>query len=62
MLPLTAEVSETSSVHPVTGEVGTPDPEPDTDMMAGIRNDFVGTEIRGEERADTCLENYRGHI
>lgn len=41
--PLTAEVTTTSSVHPVSGEVGAADPEPDIDMMAGIRSDFVRT-------------------
>ena len=35
-------VSAESSVHPLFHEVATPDPEPDTDMMAGIRNDLVG--------------------
>jgi hypothetical protein len=34
-------VNSMSSVHPVFGEVGTPNPEPDTDMAAGIRADFV---------------------
>ena len=34
-------VSATSSTHPIFGEVGTEEPEKDTDMMAGIRNDFV---------------------
>ncbi|KAL9095762.1 MAG: hypothetical protein Q9165_002194 [Trypethelium subeluteriae] len=33
-------VSATSSVHPVLGEVATPEQEPDTDMMAGIRSDM----------------------
>lgn len=34
-------VSATSSVHPVLGEVATPEEEPDTDMMQGIRSDMV---------------------
>lgn len=36
-----ALVSTESSVHSVFSEVGTPEPEPDTDMMAGIRSDLV---------------------
>ncbi len=34
-------VSTGSSVRRVTGEVGVDDPEPDVDMMAGIKGDFV---------------------
>jgi hypothetical protein len=34
-------VSAGSSVRQVTGELGANDPEPDVDMMAGIRSDFV---------------------
>lgn len=34
-------VSTGSSVRHVSGEVGADDPEPDVDMMAGIRGDFV---------------------
>lgn len=39
--PTPNTVSATSSVHPVLEEVGTPEAEPDTDMMAGIRSDMV---------------------
>jgi hypothetical protein len=35
------EVTTGSSVRHVTKEVGADDPEPDVDMMAGIRSDFV---------------------
>lgn len=34
-------VSSTSSIHPVFSEIGTPNPEPDTDMMAGVKADLV---------------------
>jgi hypothetical protein len=34
-------VTSESSVHPLFAEVGTPNPEPDTDMGAGIRGDLV---------------------
>jgi hypothetical protein len=44
--PEPAMVSTGSSVRHVTGEKGADDPEPDVDMMAGIRGDFVsGCEI-----------------
>ena len=36
-------VSTDSSVRPVTSEFGVDDPEPDVDMMAGAKSDFVGT-------------------
>ena len=35
------QVSSSSTVHPVTGEVGLDQAEQDVDMMAGIKNDFV---------------------
>jgi hypothetical protein len=35
-------VSTTSSVHSMFTEVGTPEPERDIDMMAGIKHDVVG--------------------
>lgn len=34
-------VSSRSSVHPIMHEVGTPNPERDVDMMAGIKHDVV---------------------
>jgi hypothetical protein len=34
-------VTSDSSVHPLFTEVGTPNPEPDTDMSAGIYADIV---------------------
>jgi len=34
-------VSEFSSTHPVFSEIGTPEPEKDTDMSAGIKADLV---------------------
>ncbi|KAL1652297.1 hypothetical protein SLS58_000424 [Diplodia intermedia] len=34
-------VSTTSSIHPVFGEVGTPEPEKEQDMMKGIRQDVA---------------------
>ena len=39
--PTPEVVSTGSSVRHVTGEVGVDDPEPDVDMMAGIKGDFV---------------------
>lgn len=36
-------VSSTSSIHPVFGEVATPEPAKDPDMMKGIRQDVVRT-------------------
>ena len=42
LTPHPETVSETSSTHPLFGEVATEDPDDkDTDMMAGIRNDLV---------------------
>lgn len=38
-------VSLTSSVHPVTEEVGKEQKEDDTDMMAGIRHDVVSASL-----------------
>lgn len=40
-------VTTSSSVHPVFGEVQTPEPEHETDMMAGIRSDVVRPERSG---------------
>jgi hypothetical protein len=37
-------VSTGSSVRPVTHEIGVGQPEPDVDMMAGIKSDFVSSE------------------
>jgi hypothetical protein len=36
-------VSMTSSIHPISGEIGTPSPEKDkdTDMVAGVKSDVV---------------------
>lgn len=34
-------VSSGSSTHPVFGEIGKPQEEHDTDMMAGVRGDMV---------------------
>jgi len=39
-------VSTSSSIHPVTGEVGVKEEEHDVDMMAGIRGDFVGLYVQ----------------
>lgn len=36
-------VDSQSSMHPLNSELATEDPEPDVDMMAGIRSDFVCT-------------------
>ena len=36
-------VSTGSSVRHVTYEIGVEDPEPDVDMMAGVKGDFVST-------------------
>lgn len=36
-----AAVTTGSSVRQVTGEAGVDDPEPDVDMMAGVKSDFV---------------------
>ena len=36
------EVSPTSSVHQIFHEQGVEDPEPETDMLAGIKQDLVG--------------------
>jgi len=33
-------VTTSSSVHPIFGEVGTPEPERDIDMMAGVKSDM----------------------
>lgn len=34
-------VSSTSSIHPMFSEIGTPEPEKETDMMKGIKQDMV---------------------
>jgi hypothetical protein len=39
--PTPETVSATSSIHPVLGEVATPEPERDVDMMAGLKQDVV---------------------
>ena len=39
--PTPETVSATSSIHPVLGEVATPEPEGDVDMMAGLKQDVV---------------------
>ena len=39
-------VSTDSSVRHVTDEVGVDNPEPDVDMMAGIKSDFVSNSRR----------------
>jgi hypothetical protein len=36
-------VDSQSSMHPLNSELGTGEPEPEVDMMAGIRSDFVCT-------------------
>ena len=41
--PIPELVSATSSLHPVTGEVGGVPPEEEIDMTASIRSDFVRT-------------------
>lgn len=38
-------VSSDSSVRHVTNEFGAEDPEPDVDMMAGIKSDFVSSHL-----------------
>lgn len=38
--PTPETVSATSSIHPVLGEVATPEAEKDVDMMAGIKHDI----------------------
>jgi hypothetical protein len=44
LVPLEPEVTEDSTIHPVTGEVGgVPETEPDVEMMAGVKSDFVGS-------------------
>lgn len=41
MKPHPEIVSSTSSVHPLTREVGIANPEDDIDMMAGVKSDLV---------------------
>lgn len=48
-------VTSSSTSHPVlTGEVGgQPEPEPDVDMMAGVKSDFVSVTVLGFARSST---------
>ena len=58
-------VSTTSSVHPVLEEVGTPEAEPDTDMMAGIRSDMVRSNLvphSANSLIFVSIENYFGNF
>lgn len=41
LTPSPETVSTASSTHPIMSEIGTPDKNDDTDMMAGIRGDLV---------------------
>ena len=41
LAPTPSEVSTASSIHPITSEARTDQGEPDVDMGAGIRSDFV---------------------
>lgn len=52
-------VSTESSIHNVNSEIGTPEPERDVDMMAGIRSDFVCTCVERHQRNTTNGHCYR---
>lgn len=43
--PHPEEVSNVSSVHQVFHEKGEEDPEPDIDMLAGVKSDIVRSDI-----------------
>jgi hypothetical protein len=52
--PTPESVSTGSSVRHVTGEVGVDDPEPDVDMMAGIKGDFVSSCLTSNPLRSLC--------
>jgi hypothetical protein len=41
LVPTPETVSTTSTIHPIMSEHGAPTPEPDVDMMKGVRSDMV---------------------
>lgn len=41
LVPTPETVSTTSSIHPILGEQATADPEPNVDMMKGVKSDVV---------------------
>lgn len=45
--PTPETVSTTSTIHPILSEHGAPNPEPDIDMMKGVKSDLVGRMHQG---------------
>jgi hypothetical protein len=58
LVPTPETVSSTSTIHPFNSEHGTPPPEPDVDMMKGVKSDMVSYMCHSWQQVADSAGNY----